>query len=175
MSESSNTPEIRAATPADVMPISDLYNALIDTTTIAWTEHKETLETRTVWFENQRALNNPVLVADVCGDVVGFATFGDFRDAKKWPGYRFVVEHTIHVRRDYWGTGVARELLTALMNAAVELEKVAMIGGIDGANVSSIRFHEKLGFVEVARMPQIGFKFGRWLDLVLMQKDLRAL
>jgi L-amino acid N-acyltransferase len=169
MDGTSSTALIRDATPDDVAAILDLYNALIPTTTIAWTEREQTLEDRQQWFDRQRTVGNPVLVAELDGLVIGFATFGDFRDSVKWPGYRFTVEHTIHVRADHWGSGIGRHLMHELIERARHAGKHVMIGGIDGANDASIRFHERLGFVEVARMPETGWKFDRWLTLVLMQ------
>jgi L-amino acid N-acyltransferase YncA len=162
--------QVRDATTSDVPAISSLANALIDTTTFTWTEHRETIEHRTAWFERQLQAGHPTLVAVVEGAVVGYASFGDFRDSTKWPGYRFVVEQTVHVDRDHWGGGVGRALISVLIERAALLGKTQIIAGIDGANEPSIRFHERLGFVEVARMPAIGFKFGQWLDLVLMQR-----
>jgi phosphinothricin acetyltransferase len=164
---------IRDATELDLPAISGIYNALIDSTTITWTEQHETLEARLAWFARQEQLGYPVLVAEdpATGDVAGFATFGDFRDAHKWPGYRFVVEHSVHVAEPYWSRGVGRRLVLALLDRAAALGKTQMIGGIDGANDASIRFHERLGFREVARLESIGFKHDTWLDLVLMQRS----
>lgn len=161
---------IRDATVDDMPSVCGLYNALINTTSIAWTEHEETLQQRLEWFGRQQHLGYPVLVADNGSEVIGFAALGDFRDSQKWPGYRFVVEQTVHVREDHWGRGVGRALIAELVERARELGKVVVVAGIDGANEASIRFHERLGFVEVARLPGIGFKFDQWLDLVLMQR-----
>ena len=106
---------IRDATAGDLPAISDLSNAMVTTSTIAWTETPETLAQRQAWFEHQQADGNPVLVADVDGTVVGYATYADFRDSQKWPGYRFTIEHTIHVREDHWGRDIGRALLDALI------------------------------------------------------------
>ena len=110
-----------------------------------------------------------VLVAEEQGEVVGVAAFGWFRDVVKWPGYRFTVENTVHVREDRWGSGVGEVLMLALIERARETGKHTMIAAIDSTNEASIRFHKRLGFVEVAHMPEVGAKFGRWLDLVLLQ------
>ncbi len=164
--------ELRDATAGDVPAINELYNALIATTTVAWTEDEEALDVRTAWFEAHRAAGHPILVAEVDGAVVGFASYDDFRDSTKWPGYRFTVEHTIHVFESHARRGIGRALLEALVARAQAQGKHTMIGAIDADNVDSIRFHEQLGFSEVARMPELGFKFDRWLDLVLMQRRL---
>jgi phosphinothricin acetyltransferase len=111
-------------------------------------------------------------VAEDGGEVVGVAAFGWFRDVVKWPGYRFTVENTIHVREDRWGSGVGETLMHALIDKARASGKHTMIAGIDSTNEASIRFHRRLGFTEVARMPEIGAKFGRWLTLVMLQITL---
>ncbi len=163
---------LRDATASDLPAIRGLYNALIPTTTIGWTETKQSAKDREAWFARQTQQGYPVLVADDAGDVVGYAAYGGFRGAGKWPGYRFTVEHTIHVREDRWGGGVGRALLTELMERALDQGMHVMVAAIDGDNGESIDFHRRLGFVEVARMPEVGHKFGRWLDLVLMQRVL---
>ncbi|MEZ5375576.1 MAG: N-acetyltransferase family protein [Acidimicrobiales bacterium] len=161
---------VRDATVADMARCRDLYNALIDTTTVAWTEEHQTLRQRKAWFARQTRAGHPVLVAEQAGDVVGFAAYGSFRGSGKWPGYRYTVEHTIHVDGACWGQGIGRALLQELIERGRATGVHAMVGAVDGANIESIRFHERMGFVEVARMPEVGRKFDRWLDLVLMQR-----
>ncbi len=152
--------------------LRDLYNALIPTTTVAWTDALQTLRERRAWFRRQQRFGYPVLVAEVHGVVVGFAAYGAFRGAGKWPGYRQTVEHTIHVREDYWGRGIGRALLEALIDRARTNGIHVMVAAVDGANEESIEFHHRLGFTIVARMPEVGRKFDRWLELVLMQRIL---
>jgi L-amino acid N-acyltransferase len=163
---------IRDATPADMGALRDLYNATVLTTTTAWTETIQTLAQRRAWFRTQQRNDHPVLVAERDGSVVGFTAYGTFRGSGKWPGYRYTVEHTIHVERSNWGTGVGRALLEALIERAIGAGIHVMVGAIDSRNVASIRFHDRLGFTEVARMPEVGRKFDQWLDLVLMQRIL---
>jgi L-amino acid N-acyltransferase YncA len=163
---------VREASEAELPAIVDLQNALLSTTTIEWTDTPHTFPERAEWLRRQRALRHPVLVAVAADDVVGWCSFGDFRDTIKWPGYRFTVEHTVHVREDHWGNGVGRMLMMRLFESARALGKHVMVGAVTGENEASIRFHQRLGFVEVARMPHVGAKFGRWLDLVLLQKKL---
>lgn len=162
---------IRDATADDLAAISAIYNATVPTTTAAWTEMPETIDERRAWFAGQQGAGNATLVADVDGEVVGFSAYGDFRDTTRWPGYRLVVELTVHVTEAHWGTGVGRALITELIARAATAGKTQIVAGIDGDNTASIRFHERLGFREVARLPAIGVKFGRLLDLVLVQRS----
>jgi phosphinothricin acetyltransferase len=165
---------IREASGDDATAISAIYNATVSTTNVAWTEEHESLATRQEWLGKQRMAGHPVLVAVVADQVVGFASHGEFRDATKWPGYRFTVEHTIHIEAGHQGAGVGGALLEALVARATAAGLHVMIGAIDGGNDGSIRFHARHGFVEVARLSEVGFKFGRWLDLVLMQRTLES-
>jgi phosphinothricin acetyltransferase len=165
---------VRAAGIDDVEAITDLKNALLATTAIEWTDEPHTAAEIAAWLDRQSVVGNPVLVAVVDDDVAGWASYGDSRDSAKWPGYRFTVEHTIHVADGQRGAGSGRGLMLALIERAVADGYHRMVGGIDGDNEASIRFHERLGFVPVAHLPEVGFKFGRWLDLVLMQRMLGA-
>jgi L-amino acid N-acyltransferase YncA len=161
---------IRDAQAADAAAILAIYNATIPTTTAAWTEEPESLGAREAWLARQADARNPVLVAELDGHVVGFASYGDFRDASKWPGYRYTVENTVHVAAGHQGAGVGTALMTELIARAASAGKHVMVAAVDAANEGSLRFHERLGFVETARMPHIGFKFGTWLDLVFVQR-----
>ena len=165
-------PIVRDAVDADMPAICGLYNALIATTTVAWTETPETLRARGAWFRQQQRANFPVLVAELDDEVVGFCAYGSFRGAGKWPGYRFTVEHTVHVRESVWGAGVGRLLMLELVARARTADMHVMVAAIDGSNVDSIAFHERLDFEIVGRMPETGHKHNRWLDLILMQRIL---
>jgi L-amino acid N-acyltransferase YncA len=163
---------IREAEDPDTAAINAIYNATVSTTTVAWTEEHESLRTREVWVAAQRHEGNPILLAVRDDRVVGFASYDDFRDSAKWPGYRFTVEHTIHIDQDHQGEGLGGALLDELIARAAGAGKHIMIGAVDGENAGSIRFHERHGFAVVGRLPQTGFKFGRWLELVLLQRLL---
>jgi phosphinothricin acetyltransferase len=161
--------EIRDAILDDLPATLAIYNALIETTTVAWTERPQTLAERAAWFGEQQQRGFPVLVAVDAGEVIGTASYGDFRDSVHWPGYRHTAEHSVHVRIDRRGQGVGQQLMDSLIDRARGNGIHVLVAGIDAENAASIRFHERLGFREVARMPETGRKFGRWLDLVLMQ------
>jgi len=161
--------EIREAREEDLPAILDIYNDVVATSTAIYRDEPATLEDRRSWFAARKAETQPVLVATDGGAVVGFAAFGGFRP---WPGYRFTVEHSVHVRADRRGQGVGAALMTPLIARATALGMHVMIAGVDADNERSIRFHERLGFTRVAHLREVGFKFGRWLDLVLMQRIL---
>lgn len=159
---------IRPAAAADASAIASILNAFVSTTTIEWTDTPQSVDSVLGWLDEHET----VLVAEDGHQVVGVAAFGWFRDVVKRPGYRFTVESTVHVRQDRWRSGVGGQLMGALVDEARASGKHMMIAAIDGANVASIQFHQRLGFVQVARMPEVGAKFGRWQDLVLMQLRL---
>jgi phosphinothricin acetyltransferase len=161
---------VRPAAATDAVAIASLLNAFLTTTTIEWTDTPQTAKGVMDWSDQHET----VLVAEEQDEVVGVAAFGWFRDVVKRPGYRFTVENTIHLREDRWGTGIGRDLMQGLIDKARESGKHTMIAAIDGANEASIRFHKRLGFIEIGRMPEIGAKFGKWCDLVLFQKGLDA-
>jgi L-amino acid N-acyltransferase len=163
-------PNVRAASEADLPGILGIYNEVIATSTAVYTSEPATLEERRTWFAARSTQGFPVLVAVDAGEVLGFASFGEWRGA--WPGYRYTVEHSVHVRHDVRGQGVGRGLVEALFPLALALGKHVMIGGIDAANGASIRFHTRLGFERVAAFREVGHKFGRWLDLIFMQRFL---
>jgi L-amino acid N-acyltransferase len=161
--------DIRAALPADLPAITAIYNDVLATSTAIYSEVPSSIEARAEWLAARRAQGYPVLVAASGGEIAGFASFGDFRS---WPGYRYTVEHTVHVRADRRRAGVGSALVSALLAPARALGKHAMLGAIDADNAPSIHLHERLGFERVAHLPEVGRKFGRWLDLVLMQRLL---
>jgi L-amino acid N-acyltransferase YncA len=162
---------VRDATLEDAEDILAIYNYAAINTTAVWTDGPADLDSRRDWIRARQQAGYPVLVAMKGRDVVGFASFGDFRP---FPGYRHTVEHSVYVDERHHRAGIGRSLVTALIERATTLNKHAMIAGIDAANTGSIGLHASLGFIEVARMPEVGCKFGRWLDLVLMQKQLAS-
>ena len=160
---------VRAASEADLPAILAIYNDAVRNTTAIWNETPVDLENRRTWFAARRKAGFPVMVADEGGRVAGYGSFGDFRP---FEGYRVTVEHSLYVASDARRRGHGAALLAALIDEARKLEKRAMIGGIDAENTVSIALHAKFGFAEVGRLPGVGIKFGRALDLVLMQKNL---
>jgi L-amino acid N-acyltransferase len=161
--------EIRDATEADLVPMLAIYNDVVATSTAIYRDDPMPFDEYHAWWQARVGQGYPVLVAADAAEIVALASFGDFR---AWPGYRFTVEHSVHVRADRRGHGVGTTLVRALMSRARDLGKHVMIAGVDADNADSLRFHERLGFERVAHFREVGFKFGRWLDLVFLQRML---
>lgn len=160
---------LREAHEDDLPGILAIYNDAVLTTTAIWNDTPVDLANRRAWLRDRRARGFPVLVAAEGADVLGYASFGDFRP---FEGYRISVEHSVYVAQPARGRGLGRVLVEALFAPARALDKKVMIGGITGGNTASIALHQRLGFQETGRLLGIGTKFGQRLDLVFMQKDL---
>ena len=165
-----NSIEVRHATSQDLPAILDIYNEVIANSTAVYKVDPLTLDDRREWLEEHARGGYPVLVAVGEDGVVGFATFGEFRGV--WVGYRYSVEHTVHVRADHRCKGIGTRLVQELLPLARAMGKHVMVGGMDASNQGSIRMHERLGFEQMGTMHEVGRKFGRWLDLVFMQRFL---
>ena len=157
------------AAEADLPAILAIHNEVVANSTAIYSNDPSTLKERADWRAARLAQGYPVLVAREAGEVLGFASFGDFR---AWPGYAATVEHSVHVRADARRRGVGRALLAALPDRARALGKHVILGGIDADNTGSLALHAALGFEKVAHFRQVGRKFDRWLDLVFVQKIL---
>ena len=160
---------VRAAVEGDLPAMLAIYNDAVLTTTAIWNDNLVDLDNRRQWLEGRRRQRYPVHVATLGDTVIGYASFGDFR---AFDGYRFTVENSVYVAEKARRQGAASALLAALIEEARALGKHVMVAGIAGENEISIRLHAKYGFAETARMLEVGFKFGRWLDLVFMQLKL---
>ena len=160
---------VRDAGDDDLEVIRLIYNDAVAHTTAIWNEVLVDLDDRRRWAAARRALGYPLIVAEVDGEVAGYGSFGDFR---AFDGYRHTCEHSVYVDGRFRRRGLARRLVVELEARARALGKHAMIAGIEAGNEASIALHADLGFVEVGRLPQVGRKFERWLDLVFMEKIL---
>lgn len=162
----SATVTIRPATEADLEAITRIYNDAGVGTTASYDLEPVSVDERREWLERHTSSNHPVLVAVADGEVLGFAGYGSFRDKA---GYGQTVEHSVYVADGARALGVGRMLMLALIDRARGDGIHVMVGVLDADNDASVAFHRKLGFVEVGRMPQVGRKFDRWLDALLMQ------
>lgn len=161
--------QIRPATGADCAAIADLWNPLIRETAITFTTIEKTAEGLRATLAEKAAAGHSFLVAVEDGALMGFATYGAFRTG---PGYARTMEHTIILAGAARGQGLGRALMGALERDARAQGIHSLIAGVSSANPAGRAFHAAIGYNTVAVLPQVGNKFGQWLDLVLMQKFL---
>lgn len=160
---------IRDLTEDDIPAITAIYNQLIAETDVIWLEEPVTVEDRRRWLRSLRPDDAALAAEADDGSVVGYAATFEFRaKAGYWP----TVELTIMLDHRHCGAGTGQALMDELIARAARAGRQVMVAGIDAGNAGSIRFHERNGFTEVARMPGVGRKHGRPLDLVLMQLAL---
>ncbi len=157
---------IRPATFNDVTAILDIVNYSILHTTANYNYDIQTIEVQNKWFEDKQLHHFPVIVAERNGQVIGYGTYGTFREKI---GYQYTVEHSVYVDEKYTGKGIGKLLLQELIQLAKTQGYHTMIGAIDAENFDSIAFHKKFGFVECGIIKEAAFKFNKWLDLLFMQ------
>ena len=155
---------IRRACATDAPAIAAIWNHII----------RDTVATFTTVEKDPAAIadtmdTHPFWVAGMAGAVAGFATCFQFRAG---PGYAHTMEHSVHITPAAQGKGLGRALMGAVEHHARAAGGHSLFAGISGENAGGIAFHSALGFAHTARLPQVGWKFGRWHDLVLMQKFL---
>lgn len=159
--------QVRDAGDGDLESVTAIYNDAVLNTTAIWNEVAVDIANRRVWLADRERAGYPVLVAvEEDGTVLGYASFGDWR---AFDGYRHTVEHSVYVRADLRGRGIGKVLMRELIERARAIGKHVMVAGIEAGNQGSIALHEKLGFEQVGLLPQVGMKFGRWLDLAFLQ------
>jgi L-amino acid N-acyltransferase YncA len=157
---------IRPAHPADLPALLEIYNDAVVHTTASWDLLPWTPVEHAEWYAAKAEHRHPIVVAEAEGEILGYAGYGPFR-AKA--GYAATMEHSVYVRPSSQGKGIGRTLLVAIIEAARANGVHALIGGLSADNHVSMALHRSLGFVEVGRLPEVGRKFDRWLDLVLLQ------
>ena len=159
---------IRPAVAQDAAAVAALWNGMIRDSLSTFTTEEKTPEEIAALIA---ARANAFWVAEGEGAVLGFVTYGSFRGG---PGYAATVEHSIVLSEAAQGQGLGRDLMTQAIEAAAAQGRHTMVAAISSANPGAVTFHEKLGFAQVGRMPEVGRKHGQWLDLILMQKTLTA-
>jgi L-amino acid N-acyltransferase YncA len=166
---------IRAACEADLPAILKIYNHVILNTTAVYQYEPQTVEMRKTWYDGKIKDGYPIFVAEDTEDtedagdtgrVVGLSSYGPFR---AWAAYKYTVENSVYVAADQRGKGIARLLMQPLIDTAIRQGYHAIIASIDAANDASLRLHRSFGFEEVAHFREVGYKFGRWLDLKFLE------
>lgn len=157
---------VRLAAESDLPELLEIYNEIIVNTTAVYDYKPHTAAMRRQWWDTKKEQGFPVFVAEEAGKVIGFSSIGPFR---AWAAYKYSVENSVYVAAQARGRGVGKLLIPPLIEAAGKLEMHTILAGIDASNEASIRLHEAFGFIEVAHFKQVGYKFGRWLDLKFLQ------
>lgn len=157
---------IRHAEEKDLLAILEITNFEILQGTALYHYKQKTLEDLQEWFLKKQENNRPVFVVEQQKVVIGFGTYDSFR---AFEGFKYSVEHSLYIHKQFRGLGLGKLLLKELISQAKKDKLHNMIAGIDAANKASISLHYNFGFKETGRLPGIGFKFERRLDLVFMQ------
>ncbi|MET0819766.1 MAG: N-acetyltransferase family protein [Aeromicrobium sp.] len=160
---------VRDAVVSDAADLLAIHNEAVRTTTAIWDEDEVDLADRTAWLDARLAAGLPVLVAEVGGRVVGYASYGPWRPRS---GYRHTVENALYVLASHHGRGLASLLMDALVARARRDGPHRMVAMIESGNTVSIDLHVRRGFRRVGHLPEVGRKFDRWLDLTILQLDL---
>jgi len=161
---------VSTATIEDAAAICAIQNAVIATSNAIFVESARSLGDVEVWLTERLDNDWPVMLAKAeDGEVLGYGTYGAFRARE---GYRYTIEHSVHVDEKYQGQGIGSLLLDALIRKGKAEGYKVMIGAIDAGNETSLMFHSKHGFAETGRLPGVATKGGEMLDLVLMQRKL---
>lgn len=161
---------IRDATADDAPGIAAIWNPVIRDTAITFNATEKTDADIAAMIRDRQQAGHAFLVADEDGDIAGFATYAQFRGGV---GYARTMEHTILLSPKAQGAGLGRALMRAIENHARSAGAISLFAGVSAENPAGRAFHARIGFAEVAILQRVGHKFGREMDLVLMQKFLR--
>ncbi|HET7774169.1 MAG TPA: GNAT family N-acetyltransferase [Burkholderiaceae bacterium] len=178
LNESVNTPGAAAGTSNDATVLREaraedmpavlaIYNAEVRNSTSTYQYAERTLDEQLALLSSKQAAGDPFVLAELAdGSVGGYATYGPFRPREGW---RFTVEHSVYLREDCRGRGLARPLMRHIMAHARARGFHSMVGVVDASNTASIRMHQAMGFQVAGVMREGGYKFDRWLDCAFLQ------
>ncbi len=161
-------PTLRPATNSDLPAINAIYNHYVLNSTCTYQTEPSTAEEREAWFA-AHGPEHPVVVAEEAGVVIGWGSLSRFHPRE---AYRHSVEDSVYIHPEWLGRGLGSLLLGHLLEQAKELGHHTVLGGIDADQVASIALHQRFGFVQVSHLKEVGFKYGRWLDVIWMQRLL---
>jgi len=161
-------PALRLATLDDAEAIRAIYNVEVTTSTVTFDLEPRTLEAQREWLAARSGAHSAI-VAERDGEVIGFASLSPWKER---PAYRTSVEDSVYVHRAWQGRGVGRLLLARLVEVANESGFHAVFGRIVGGHEASIGLHLALGFEVVGTEREVGRKFGKWLDVMVVEKLL---
>lgn len=161
-------PVLRRATLDDAEAIRSIYNVEVTTSTVTFDLEPRSLEVQRDWLAARSGAHSAIVAVED-GQVIGFASLSPWKDR---PAYRTSVEDSVYVHREHQGKGVGRLLLARLLEVANESGFHAVFGRIVGGHEASIGLHQALGFEVIGVEKEVGRKFGRWLDVVVVEKLL---
>lgn len=159
---------IRPAVKRDLKAINDIYNHYVLNSTCTYQEEPEPMAARRAWFAHH-GKKHPLIVAVADGRVVGWGSLSAYHARS---AYRHTVENSVYVHHEHHRCGIGSLLLEELIVRARKLDHRAIIAGIDGSQTASVALHAKFGFEKVGHLKDVGFKFGRWLDVIYMELRL---
>ena len=159
-------PLIRRAEMRDLESITAIYNDAIVKTIAAFDTQPKTAQEQISWFE-KHGPKHPILVADSGGDVIGWISLSEWSDRCS---YSDTAEVSLYVAEEHRGKGVGRKLLKAALYEGREIGLHTIVSRIAGGNETSVRLHESFGFQHIGIMREVGRKFGKLIDVYLMQK-----
>ncbi len=160
---------IRDASTDDAAAIAAIANHYIQETSVSFNEVNKSVPDIKDEVAARHAAGCAYLVAERDQKILGFATYSQFRSGT---GYRHTMEHTVMISPNEVGQGTGGALMQALETHARAAGVHSLVAGISAENSEAIGFHRKIGFDHIVCLPEMGFKFGRWIDLVLLQKRL---
>jgi phosphinothricin acetyltransferase len=161
--------EVRVARLEDAEAMRTIYNVEVETSTVTFDLVPRTAADQRAWLAARSGAHTALVAVD-SGAVIGFGSLSPYRDR---PAYSTSVEDSVYVHHDHQGRGVGRVLLTALVETAQASGFHAVFARIVGGHDASIGLHQALGFEIVGTEREVGRKFGRWLDVVIMERLLR--
>ncbi len=161
--------EIRPATPQDIPALARIWNPVIRSSRAIFASQEKSHTDILEMMQTRRAAGHEFLVAQTPESLTGFATYAQFRGGD---GYARTMEHTIMIAPEHAGKGIGHALMQALEAHARTAGAHSMFAGVSATNTAGISFHERIGYAKTARIPQVGYKFDQYLDLVLLQKFL---
>ena len=158
-------PVVRLAIPADLTSVREIYNHYVHTSTCTFQLDPDTATEREAWFANRDSAH-PVVVIEEAGAVIGWAALSAWKERA---AYARSVEASVYVHPDHHRRGLGRALLLDLIARARDLGHHVVIGGACTEHPASIALQEAVGFERVAWFREVGYKFGRWLDVIYLQ------
>ena len=157
---------IRPAKPDDLSAITDIYNEAILTTDATFDTETKTIENQKEWFESHNS-RNPIMVSELDDQIIGWASLSKWSDRC---AYSDTAEISVYIKDGYRGKGIGRQLIEKIIQAGKEVGLHTIISRITAGNDESIYLHEEFGFEHIGVMKEVGYKSGRLLDVVMMQK-----